>query len=112
MFTNLDLPFVIVYMGVTQLWIEASKRLENKEPILFFSWVPTPIVTQYDLTRVMLPEATAACFFNRTSDVNGPIDCDYGVSISCYDNVLSHDLNNPSSLTCFVLSLGVNLVSF
>jgi len=90
MFTNLDLPFVIVYVGVSQLWIEASKRIENKEPVLFFSWAPTPIVTQYEVTRVMLPEATADCFVNRTSDVNGPIDCDFGVSISLSGSTSQH----------------------
>eukprot|EP01102_Stenamoeba_stenopodia_P008791 TRINITY_DN2567_c0_g1_i2.p1 TRINITY_DN2567_c0_g1~~TRINITY_DN2567_c0_g1_i2.p1 ORF type:complete len:703 (+),score=170.60 TRINITY_DN2567_c0_g1_i2:86-2194(+) len=75
--TNLKLPFVVVYLGQDPMLQEVGRRMDKKEPALFFNWVPSLFESQRDITRVYFPDPTPECYANRTYDPFGKIDCDF-----------------------------------
>jgi glycine betaine/proline transport system substrate-binding protein len=72
---NLGLDLEVVYAGSEQAELDEIDSLYNKRaPILFYLWVPHYAFAKYDLTAMMLPAHSDACYSKAAS---GGIDCDY-----------------------------------
>jgi hypothetical protein len=78
MITNLELPFVVVFVYESVMWSVIAERIEKEDPVLFMHWSPSEYLlngTTYN--RVSFPDYTPECYANRVYEAVGSIDCDF-----------------------------------
>lgn len=74
---NLGLPLTVEFSGSEEATVAAlAASTAARQPILVYWWIPTAAAATYDLVKVALPEADAACAASAQAG-DGKVACDY-----------------------------------
>jgi glycine betaine/proline transport system substrate-binding protein len=72
---NLKLELEVIYAGSEETLLAAvDQAYTQQEPLLFYFWTPHAVHARYNLTPVILPAYSDACYAKAES---GGIDCSY-----------------------------------